>query len=200
MSSATAAVGALCHGWSVTDRTSARLLAEGLLADALPDRWRHVGAVAARAEELTESLDLKNETLVCAAWLHDVGYSPQVRSTGFHPLDGARYLVAHDVDDLVTELVAHHSFARVEAQLRGLERELLRDFPVPDSDLGDLLCFCDMTTGPQGQAMTPDERLSEIRERYGPGDLVTRFIDQAESQIQDAVRRVTLRLEDRQSR
>ena len=96
--------------------------------------------------------------------------------------------------------MAHHSFARVEAQLRGLEGELLRDFPLPDSDLADLLCYCDMTTGPQGQAMTADERLSEIRERYGPGDLVTRFIDQAESQILDAVRRVTLRLEERQSR
>ena len=48
--------------------------------------------------------------------------------------------------------------------------------------------------------MTADERLSEIRERYGPGDLVTRFIDQAESQILDAVRRVTLQLEERQSR
>jgi len=138
--------------------------------------------------------------LVCAAWLHDVGYSPQVRSTGFHPLDGARYLAAREVDDSVIELVAHHSFARVEAQLRGLEGELLRDFPVPDSDLADLLCFCDMTTGPQGQAMTTHERLSEIRERYGPDDLVTRFINHAEPQILDAVRRVTLRLEDRQSR
>ena len=193
-------LGALCHGWSVTGSTSARLLAEGLLASMLPDRWRHVGAVAARTEEVTASLDLRTESLVSAAWLHDVGYSPRVRSTGFHPLDGARYLVAQGVDDRVTELVAHHSFARVEAQLRGLEGELLKEFPVPDSELADVLCFCDMTVGPQGQAMTADDRLAEIRERYGPGDLVTRFIDQAEAPILDAVQRVTLRLEKHQSR
>jgi hypothetical protein len=115
-------------------------------------------------------------------------------------LDGARFLAAKDVDHRVIELVAHHSFARVEAQLRGLEGELLRDFPAPDPEMADLLCYCDMTTGPQGQTMTTDERLSEIRERYGPGDLVTRFIDEAESQILAAVQRVTVRLQECQSR
>ena len=30
--------------------------------------------------------------MTAAAWLHDIGYAPAVDDTGFHPLDGARYL------------------------------------------------------------------------------------------------------------
>lgn len=29
-------------------------------------------------------------TLVVAAWLHDIGYAPEIGHTLFHPLDGAR--------------------------------------------------------------------------------------------------------------
>ncbi|WP_394378549.1 hypothetical protein [Saccharopolyspora spinosa] len=32
------------------------------------------------------------DTLVAAAWLHDIGYSPEIGHTHFHPLDGARWL------------------------------------------------------------------------------------------------------------
>jgi hypothetical protein len=34
----------------------------------------------------------RSELIEAAAFLHDIGYSSVVRSTGFHPLDGARYL------------------------------------------------------------------------------------------------------------
>ncbi len=30
--------------------------------------------------------------LVAAAYLHDIGYAPELAITGFHPLDGARHL------------------------------------------------------------------------------------------------------------
>ena len=32
------------------------------------------------------------DVLVSAARLHDIGYAPDVMATGFHPLDGVRYL------------------------------------------------------------------------------------------------------------
>jgi HD superfamily phosphodiesterase len=32
------------------------------------------------------------DLLEAAAWLHDIGYSPEIAVSGFHPLDGARYL------------------------------------------------------------------------------------------------------------
>jgi hypothetical protein len=36
-----------------------------------------------------------------------------------------------------------------------------------------------MTTGPQGQDVTVADRLHEICARYGPDDLMTRFIGRA---------------------
>jgi len=50
--------------------------------------------------------------LVYAAWLHDIGYSPEVSRTGFHPLDGARYLLSVGASADLVGAVAHHSCAR----------------------------------------------------------------------------------------
>ncbi|MFK4247693.1 metal-dependent phosphohydrolase [Micromonospora chokoriensis] len=51
-----------------------------------------------------------------------------------------------------------------------------------------------MTTGPDGQSMTAEERLAEIRERYGPDDLVTRFWQKAEPALMEVVRRMEGRM------
>jgi hypothetical protein len=40
----------------------------------------------------------------------------------------------------------------------------------------DALCAADMTTGPQGQRFTFDERVAEIFSRYGEGSVVQRSI------------------------
>jgi hypothetical protein len=53
-------------------------------------------------------------------WLHDIGYAPELAGTGCHPLDGARYLRRIGVDEQVVSLVAYHSCARIEAEVRGL--------------------------------------------------------------------------------
>ncbi len=128
-----------------------------------------------------------------AAWLHDIGYAPELVDTGFHPLDGARFLRREDVCERVTALVAYHSCAEVEADARGLGPELAAEFDRPaDELLVDALCFCDMTTGPDGQAVSVDDRLAEICDRYGPDDLVTRSITRAAPQIH----RSTARIED----
>lgn len=58
--------------------------------------------------------------------------------TGFHPLDGARYLRSVGAPDRVVNLVAHHSCALVEAQLRGLADELV-EFEDEQSPLRDAL-------------------------------------------------------------
>jgi HD superfamily phosphodiesterase len=62
----------------------------------MPERWRHVGAVAEAAERTGSALSLDTDVLVAATWLHDIGYSPALTDTGFHPLDGARYLRTSD--------------------------------------------------------------------------------------------------------
>lgn len=51
-----------------------------------------------------------------------------------------------------------------------------------------------MTTGPDGQNLTTEQRLAEIRARYGPDDLVTRFWVKAEAPLLEAVRRTEERL------
>ena len=86
--------------------------------------------------------------LVAAAWLHDIGYAPELVETGFHPLDGARYLRRVGVDEQVVSLVAYHSCAQIEADVRGLGAELASEFSPADPLLTDALLYCDMTTGP----------------------------------------------------
>jgi putative nucleotidyltransferase with HDIG domain len=78
----------------VPSRADARALARGWLED-LGNRWHHTEAVAARAEMLAHAVEREDrELLVVAAWLHDLGYAPGLVSTGFHPVDGARFLEA----------------------------------------------------------------------------------------------------------
>ena len=77
--------------------------------------------VAARARTLKPSLGTDAELLEAAAWLHDIGYTPDVVVTGLHGLHGARYLrdVQH-ADPMLCRLVAHHSHAVIEAEERRL--------------------------------------------------------------------------------
>jgi putative nucleotidyltransferase with HDIG domain len=107
----------------------ARELAHELLSEALPRRWAHVQGVAAQAERVALGLGILPNALVAAAWLHDIGYAPAVKDTGFHPLDGARYLHRLSLDGEVVRLVAHHSCAMLQAAERGLDRELAAEFP-----------------------------------------------------------------------
>jgi predicted hydrolase (HD superfamily) len=170
-------------------------LARTLLEVPLPRRWAHVKGVAAQARSLAAILGDDAELLEAAAWLHDIGYSPELADTGFHPLDGARYL--RDVqraDPLLCRLVANHSCAIVEAEERGLADALSSEFPVPAPMLTDALAYCDMTTTPTGDVVTVEDRLSEIVERYGPHDVVTRFIRKAEPQLVSSVVRTDQRL------
>jgi hypothetical protein len=148
-----------------------------------------------KAERVALALDVDDRAaLVSAAWLHDIGYANGVASTGFHPLDGARFLRSEGFDGRVTDLVAHHSCALVEADERGMYGELATEFHREGGPTADALWYCDMTTGPDGQDFAVTERLNEIRSRYGPDHVVTRFIDRAEREIVDAVRRTEERL------
>lgn len=132
--------------------------------------------------------------LVAAAWLHDIGYADSLAVTGFHPLDGARWLRENGFDPRVTALVANHSVALIEADERGLGDELAAEFPLETSPTSDALVYCDMTTGPDGQDFDVADRLKEIRSRYGTGHVVTRFIDRAEFTILAAAHRTSERL------
>ncbi|MGH3625520.1 MAG: HD domain-containing protein [Sciscionella sp.] len=133
------------------------------------------------------------EVLVAVGLLHDVGYAPELTRVGFHPLDGARYLAKVGAPERVVNLVAHHSCAYREAELRGPGAELAV-FTDEESPLRDALWWADMTTTPDGEVTTVDQRLSEIQARYGPEDLVTFFVRSARSELVGAVERTEERL------
>ena len=169
-------------------------LSRTLLADSLPRRWAHVQGVAARARTLKPSLGPDAELLEAAAWLHDIGYLPELATTGLHGLDGARYL--RDVqyaEPLLCRLVAHHSCAVIEAEERGLAHVLAREFTPPPQPLAAALTFCDMTTSPDGEHVHVYHRLAEIHDRYGTGHLVSRSIRRATPLILEAVGQVRAR-------
>ncbi|MFI7210545.1 HD domain-containing protein [Micromonospora maritima] len=169
-------------------------LAEQYLAAALPRRWRHVRAVATKAHGLSGLAAVDSDALVASAWLHDIGYAPGIVVTGFHSLDGARWLLGQGFDLRVAALVAHHSCALYEAEERGLGEALTAEFAREESATSDALWYADMTTGPDGQDFTAAERLAEIRHRYGPDDLVTRFWEKAEPTLMEAVQRTQERM------
>jgi hypothetical protein len=169
----------------------AREIARTLLQTPLPRRWAHVQGVARQARSLAPILDGAAELLESAAWLHDIGYSPDVAVTGFHPLDGARYLRdEHRAGAVLCGLVAYHSCAAHEAEERGLVADLAAEFTPASRLLSDALTYCDMTTTPDGQPVEVESRLSEIQARYGAEHLVTRFIQRSSTHLIGAVRAI----------
>jgi hypothetical protein len=158
-----------------------------------PARRRHSAAVAARAEELsTEFAAGDRQALLAAAWLHDVGHAASVRHTGLHALDGANHLAGRFPRRIVS-LVAHHSGARFEADLRGLTSELAA-FEEERSGVADLLTYCDTTVGPNGDRTDLASRIAEVESRYGADHLVVRALHLARPELQRAVDTVEIEL------
>ena len=128
------------------DSNVARRAAEAELAE-LAGRLGHVTAVAELAASVPVELSAEErDVLVSAAWLHDIGYGPRLVETGFHPLDGARWLAAQG-EQRLARLVAYHTGAAHEARSRGLA-DVLAEFEREVSLVADLLTWCDLRTGP----------------------------------------------------
>jgi HD domain len=169
-------------------------LAHSLLQESLPRRWSHVQGVAARMRSLAPVLDADADLLEAAAWLHDIGYAPALAATGLHALDGARYLRdAQHADAMLCRLVAHHSYAVIEAGERGLADVLGLEFEPAPYAYSSVLTYYDMTTSPDGEPVPAERRLAEIHHRYGPGHLVSRSIQRATPMILRAVEQVQRR-------
>lgn len=135
-------------------------------------RWVHVQSVATQARSVAKRTGVDLDFLVSAAFLHDLGYAKELALTGFHPLDGARFVRDAGFPELA-RLVAHHTGARNEAALRGMP-QLVAEFPFQDSLEQRALTYCDLTTGPTGKPTNVTDRVTEIRIRYGPDHVVSR--------------------------
>jgi hypothetical protein len=156
-------------------------------------RWKHVQAVGGLAEAIAPAFGEDGPLLVASAWLHDIGYAPQLQRSGFHPLDGAWHLDECKVGKRLSGLVANHSAAADEAVLRGLMIEM-EAFPDEAGAVRDALWACDMTTSPVGERVDFGERLREITARYGAEHTLTRALRGAAGEILDAIERTRVRV------
>jgi HD superfamily phosphodiesterase len=155
----------------------------------LDNRWLHVQGVVRKARWVAEILHEDDRPyLIAAAYLHDIGYAPSLKKTGFHPLDGACYIRSCGYERLAS-LAAHHFEAGIEAQLLGHKQEL-DTFPRECSLLADALDYCDCTTGPTGVSVSWEERIREIRIRYSETDVAVQMLSEAEPYLTQVVARV----------
>lgn len=105
-------------------------------------RWAHARTVGRLADALAGTGAISGD-VAAAAWLHDLGYADELAATGFHPLDGAVFLVAEGAPSEVVGLVAHHTGADFEADERGLTAALA-EMPVPDPSALDVVTLLDL--------------------------------------------------------
>lgn len=172
----------------------ARLCAKSALGN-LPRRWVHVQGVARAAGRTTALVEVEHAlTIVAAAWLHDVGYAESIRTTGFHPLDGAKYAKERGFPDIIVSLVAYHTGAMVEATERRLSLQL-SEFAEPPARLLDVLTFADLTTSPAGEPIGAQDRVQEILSRYEKDDPVHRAVTKSAPGLLAAVDRVERRID-----
>jgi hypothetical protein len=97
----------------------------------------------------------------------------------------ARYVRALGQERLAG-LVAYHSAAHVEAELRGLHAELA-EFPDEGSDTSAALAYCDMRIGPTGEAISLEERIADVERRYGADHVVTRSLRLAQAELMRSI-------------
>jgi HD superfamily phosphodiesterase len=119
--------------WSYTQATH--------FLPSLGNRWLHVQSVVEMAKRISETFGkTEGKYLIAAAYVHDIGYAPELAILGFHPIDGAVFINKEIGDMRLASLVAHHTGAQSEAYLRGLS-DKLSIFPQERSALADALTY-----------------------------------------------------------
>jgi len=177
---------------------AAQKLSRGVLA-ANPERMRHSSAVAARAASLAGAVDEGDvNLLIAAAWVHDIGYAQPLEETGFHPLDGARFLRSLGWDLRLCGLVAHHSGSRFVAAVKGMD-SALSEFAYVEDAVSDALTVADQTVGPHGRRLTLDERMRDMLERHGSASPNAQAHPKREAYLRATLQRVTARLAAREA-
>jgi hypothetical protein len=176
------------------DSSRAALLA-GRLLRGVGTRRAHSARAAHQASRVDGLVEPQwRSAVVDAAWLHDIGYSKHVATTGFHPLDGAEWLREHGWSDEICRLVAWHTGASFEAELLGLYQTLAREFYPPPTIAAAALAWADLTSSRTGQPSTVEERLADILRRYPSDSVVHRAISVASPMLRESAREIESRL------
>jgi len=160
----------------------------------LGNRWLHVQGVIEQALRVGSIFDEEERSyLIAAACVHDIGYAPELKQTGLHSIDGARWLRSHNQERLAS-LTAYHSGTWFQAQLHGLLPDL-EQFSRERSMVADALDYCDMTTGPTGARISFEERIQDILVRYPEPNIVAQATHQAKPSLFQAVKRIQQELD-----
>src|SRR5207302_8608649 len=122
-------------------------------------------------------------------------YSDKIALTGFHPLDGARWLRDHGWSMETCRLVAWHTTAACEAEFRGLHEAMAAEFaPPPPPLVAAAFAWADLTSSPSGERWTVGHRLADILQRYPTDSVVHRATITSLSALWDATCDIELRL------
>jgi hypothetical protein len=155
--------------------TSDAAVVASQLLRGVASRFAHSAMVAQQADRVGHLVGRRwGSAPTEAAWLHDVGYSRKLVSTGFHPLDGARWLRDHGWPIETCRLVAWHTAAEVEAQLRAMDENLGGEFEPPLPIAAAALTWSDLTSSATGERCTVDCRLADILRRSAADSVVYR--------------------------
>ncbi|HVW31467.1 MAG TPA: HD domain-containing protein [Acidimicrobiia bacterium] len=181
------AAGGIADGGPVPLPQWALALAERHLA-AVPRRWRHAQGVVRRAGEVAPRLADDGDLLLAAAAVHDIGFAPEAAAVGFPAVDGARFLEKQGGPPRLVHLVAHSAASALEGELRGFGAEYA-DFEDERSPLRDALWWCCLTTGPDGEPVTLEERIAEWSIRYAGDAVIARYAELAPPELRAALAR-----------
>jgi hypothetical protein len=157
---------------------------------AVPRRWLHAQGVVRRAEGVAPHLGDDGDLLLAAAAVHDLGFGaePAALGVGFPAVDAARYLDKQGAPRRLAHLVAHSAYSALEGSLRGFEAEYA-EFEDERTPLRDALWYCCLTTGPDGEPLTLEERISEWSIRYAGDTVIARYAELAPPELRAAVAR-----------
>lgn len=104
-----------------------------------PDRRAHSLAVGRNAEDASAGIAASLQSdLAAAAALPDVVF--EHADTGFHALDGARFLAAQGFSAAVCHLVVRHSASTSEAEERRVDLSVYADFAVSQDSGRPMQC------------------------------------------------------------
>ncbi|MCA1841702.1 MAG: phosphohydrolase [Actinobacteria bacterium] len=168
-------------------------LAEEKLGAAVPRRWAHTKGVFRQAQAVQAVAGEDAALLFAAAALHEIGHAPDVAESGFVALDGARFLAAAGAPRRLVDLVANYTYARLEAELRGLGAEMA-PYEDEQTPLRDAFWYCDLTTGPDGERLTFEERVADWTSRYPGDEIIAAFTAKGLPELRDACHRTEQRL------
>jgi len=171
---------------SFRDPNLVRTFIEKCLANN-PKRVAHVLEISRRVRETAEKLGLRGaqlELAECAALLHDIGYWEPIAKTGFHPIDGARFLEEHQEPELAAYIIGH-SCSPEEGELSGFPG--IRQDP---SLIAKLITYWDVQVKQGGEVVSYSERFADIISRYGEACIVGKANVLAKPRIEQLIREI----------